>query len=97
MLTTALMRMRKTLGICVILSAAALVVAAAPRSQPTKVHVKTLKNGHFQLMVGNKPYIMKGVCYNPVPIGSTHDFDFWSDPRKPWMVDGELMKKMGVI
>ena len=61
-----------------------------------KVYVKTLKNGHYQLIAGGKPYIIKGVCYNPVPIGKSHDYDYWSDPAKPWMADGELMKKMGI-
>ncbi len=47
-------------------------------------------------MVGGRPYVVKGVCYNPVPIGESHDYDFWSDPSEPWKKDGELMKKMGV-
>ncbi|MBI5874073.1 MAG: hypothetical protein HZB36_08085 [Candidatus Omnitrophica bacterium] len=61
-----------------------------------KVYVKTLKNGHYQLIVDGRPYVVKGVCYNPVPIGSSHDYDFWSDAGEPWKKDGELMKKMGV-
>jgi hypothetical protein len=60
------------------------------------VYVKTLKNGRYQLMVDNKPFIIKGVCYSPIPIGQGHDYDFWSDPGKPWETDGALMKKMGV-
>ncbi len=60
-----------------------------------KVYVRTLKNNHYQLIVDGRPYIVKGTCYNPIPIGQTHDYDFWSDPARPWMVDGALMKKMG--
>jgi endo-1,4-beta-mannosidase len=65
-----------------------------------KVYIKKLKNGHYQLIVERKPYIVKGVCYNPIPIGKNHQdldgYDWWSDPNKPWMVDGKLMQDMGV-
>lgn len=61
-----------------------------------KVFIKTFKNGHYQLIVNNKPYIIKGVCYNPIPIGKNYEYDWWSDPNKPWEVDGKLMKDMGV-
>ncbi|MDD5617738.1 MAG: glycoside hydrolase family 2 TIM barrel-domain containing protein [Candidatus Omnitrophica bacterium] len=63
---------------------------------PSKVTVKKLKNGHYQLLVDKKPFIVKGVCYSPVPIGEGYEYDFWSDPNEAWKVDGELMKKMGV-
>jgi len=69
--------------------------AVRPRISP-KVEVKKLKNNHYQLLVDSKPFIVKGVCYNPVPIGESHSYDFWSDAKEPWKVDGELMKKMGV-
>lgn len=47
-------------------------------------------------MVNGSPYIVKGVCYNPIPIGSNHEYDWWSDTKKPWIIDGKLMKEMGV-
>lgn len=68
-------------------------VGAAPRP---KVYIKKLKNGHYQLIVERKPYIVKGVCYNPIPIGQNHEYDWWSDPNKPWLTDGKLMKEMGI-
>ncbi len=61
-----------------------------------KVYVKMLKNGHYQLIVAGRPFIVKGVCYNPIPIGQTHDYNFWADSQEPWKKDGEMMKKMGV-
>lgn len=68
--------------------------ASVPRP---KVYVKKLlPNGHYQLIVDNRLYVIKGVCYNPIPIGQTHDYDWWSDPNKPWLVDGKLMQKMGI-
>ncbi len=60
------------------------------------VYIKKLKNNYYQLIVDKKPYIVKGVCYNPVPIGKNHEYDWWSDPNKPWIVDGKLMHEMGV-
>ncbi len=71
-------------------------LAGMGKAPSRKVYVKTLKNGHYQLMVAGAPFIVKGVCYNPIPIGQSHDYDFWSDPSEPWKKDGELMKKMGV-
>lgn len=60
------------------------------------VSVKRFRNGHFRLLVQGRPYVIKGVCYNPIPIGENHSYDWWSDPNKPWMVDGKLMQEMGV-
>jgi len=48
------------------------------------------------LIVKSKPYVVKGVCYSPIPIGQKHDYDWWSDPAQPWLVDGKLMQEMGV-
>ncbi|MFH1691543.1 MAG: hypothetical protein ABIC68_03095 [Candidatus Omnitrophota bacterium] len=61
-----------------------------------KVSVEVLKNGHFRLKVDGRPFIVKGVCYNPISIGKTHDYNFWGDPLEPWKKDGEMMKKMGI-
>ena len=66
----------------------------ASRALP-KVRIRKLKSS-YQLLVDNKPFLIKGVCYSPVPIGRGHDHDFWSDPNEPWKVDGRLMQAMGV-
>ncbi len=72
-----------------------LLLGAANKPKPA-VFIKTLKNSRYQLRVANKPYVVKGVCYNPIPIGQNHDYDWWSDPYKPWLTDGKLMKEMGI-
>lgn len=72
-----------------------LLLGASSKST-SKVSIRKLKNSHFQLLVNRKPYIIKGVCYSPLPIGQNHEYDWWSDPNKPWIVDGKLMKEMGV-
>ena len=65
--------------------------------QPSpKVYIKQLRNKDYQLIVNGRPYIVKGACYSPIPIGQNHEYDWWSDPRKPWLVDGKLMQEMGV-
>ncbi len=64
--------------------------------RPAKIEVVRLQDGNFQLLVGGRPYFVKGVCYNPVHPGEGLDFNFWGDPNEPWKVDGDLMKKMGV-
>lgn len=64
--------------------------------EPSRVYIKTIDGKRFQLVVKNRPYVIKGMVYNPVPIGENHLYDFWSDSRKPHMVDGKLMKDAGV-
>ncbi|MDD2680160.1 MAG: hypothetical protein PHO03_05140 [Candidatus Omnitrophica bacterium] len=61
-----------------------------------KVYIKQLRNKDYQLMVNGRPYVVKGVCYNPISIGKNHEYDWWSDPGKLWLVDGKLMHEMGV-
>lgn len=81
--------------LCFLFSAIVMTgMGQAPKQQ--KIYVKTLKGGAYQLMAAGKPLIVKGVCYNPIPVGKPNDYDFWNDPAKPWLADGELMQKMGV-
>ncbi len=49
-----------------------------------------------KLLVNGKPFMIRGVCYSPVPIGKDYEYNFWGDPAKPWLTDGKLMKEMGV-
>ncbi len=61
-----------------------------------KTYIKKTDANTYQLIVDGKPFIVKGVCYNPIPTGESHLYNWWGDARRPWMVDGKLMKKMGV-
>ena len=79
----------------VILVGGFFLIGMASKTSPT-VYIKRLKNGHYQLMVSGRPYIIKGVCYNPVPVGENHAYEWWQDPNKPWIVDGKLMQEMGI-
>ena len=73
-----------------------LLSGAAPKNAPSRVTIRKFKGNHYQLLVNSKPFIVKGVCYNPIPIGENHSYDWWSDPNKPWLIDGKLMKDMGI-
>jgi hypothetical protein len=70
------------------------VLSACQRTQG--VYIQKLKNQDYRLIVLGRPYVVKGVCYNPIPISLNHEYDWWSDTNKPWIVDGKLMKEMGV-
>jgi hypothetical protein len=87
---------RLTTGVFVSLCLCALALLGMAKPLKAKVYIQKLKNGHYRLIADRKPFIVKGVCYNPVPIGQNHENDWWSDPNKPWLEDGRLMKAMGV-
>ncbi|MBU0633962.1 MAG: hypothetical protein KKB82_05620 [Candidatus Omnitrophica bacterium] len=57
--------------------------------------IEQLENGHWQMLVNDEVYVVKGVCYAPIPIGKSHLYDYMCDPNKPWMVGGKLMEEMG--
>jgi len=61
-----------------------------------QVSISVDENKHYQLIVDGSQFIIKGVCYSPVPIGKHHGFDFWQQDLEVFKVDGELMKKLGV-
>ncbi len=102
--------MNKKLIIILIVAAGILVAAYAAYdkfySGSSKVPAVTVvrtggqdpggKDVGYQLLVDGKPYFVRGVCYNPIPIGKDYEYNFWGDMGKPWLQDGKLMKEMGV-
>ncbi len=54
------------------------------------------KTGDQKLFIDGKPFLIKGVCYQPIPIGKDYEFDYWSDGKKPWKNDGKMMKSIGI-
>lgn len=61
-----------------------------------KIFLKKLNTNHFELIVQDKPFIIKGVCYNPTPVGKGPEYDLFIDKTEPWRIDGKLMKDIGV-
>ncbi len=82
------------LTFCLLFSFSVLVFAKEAR--PSKVEIRKYNDSRYRLLVNRRDYAIKGVCYNPVPIGEGYDYDFFNDPRKPWLVDGALMKQAGI-
>jgi beta-galactosidase/beta-glucuronidase len=64
--------------------------------QPNKISIQRMKNGEFQLLVDEKPFFIRGIVYQPIPIGQNHQYNFWADPHQPWIEDGRLMQQLGV-
>ncbi|MBU3934304.1 MAG: hypothetical protein KKH11_06545 [Candidatus Omnitrophica bacterium] len=60
-----------------------------------KVFIQKTKKGHSQLLVEGKPYLVRGVVYQPIPIGQNHQYNFWADANQPWIEDARLMRRMG--
>ena len=56
---------------------------------------KNAKGDHV-LLVNNRPLVIRGVCYSPIPIGQGPVYNWWGDPAKPWIHDGKLMKEAGI-
>lgn len=63
---------------------------------PKRITVSKDKNGRYQLTVDNKAYVIKGVCYSPIPIGKNYTFDFWQQDLDVFRKDAQLMEELGV-
>ena len=80
-------------GLCIVLGLIFFFKFLLPSP---RVSIRKMRNAHFQLLTEGKPYLIKGVVYQPIPIGQNHQYNFWADPNEPWIEDGRLMQKMGV-
>lgn len=62
------------------------------------ISVANVENkGWVLLDDSNTPFIIRGVCYSPVPIGQNiYTYDIFSDDNRLWLTDAEYMEKMGV-
>jgi len=59
--------------------------------------VKQSNNGWVLYDDTNNPFIIKGVCYSPTPIGETvWVYNMFEDENRPWFTDGDYMEQMGV-
>lgn len=47
-----------------------------------RVRVRQYENGHWQLLVEEKPWLIKGIIYSPIPVGESYDENTVQD----WMV-----------
>jgi len=65
-------------------------------AEPSKIEIKRTDDGGYYLTVNKKPFLIKGVIYNPTPICQGYDYEFFNDKNKQWLVDGKLMKDAGI-
>ncbi len=65
-------------------------------AENSKIEIKTTPEKGYYLAVNGKPFLIKGVIYNPTPICKGYDYEFLSDPSKPWLIDGKLMQEAGI-
>ncbi len=63
-----------------------------------KADISIYKNtkGDYVLLVKGRPFIVRGVCYSPIPIGQGPIYNWWGDNARPWIADGKLMKEAGI-
>ncbi|MCF7916617.1 MAG: hypothetical protein K9L61_02440 [Candidatus Omnitrophica bacterium] len=70
---------------------------AKKSNQSAPVEIKKNSKGGYTLYVEEKPFITKGMIYNPTPIGKGPAYDFFTHQPSPWTeIDGKLMAEMGV-
>jgi beta-galactosidase len=63
---------------------------------PKQVKIESTDQGGYFLTINGQAFFAMGVGYNPTPVGKGYDYDFFSDPNKPWLIDGKLMKEAGI-
>lgn len=78
-------------------AAAVFLLVGSGCGLPKRIEVLENKDGGYSLYVNQKPFLIKGVIYNPTPIGEGPGYNFFTQSPKPWeAIDGKLMKQMGV-
>ncbi|MFA6281111.1 MAG: hypothetical protein WCY05_01250 [Candidatus Omnitrophota bacterium] len=65
-------------------------------AESSKIEIKTTPENGYYLTVNEKPFLIKGIIYNPTPICKGYDYEFLLDPAKPWLIDGKLMQEAGI-
>jgi len=61
-----------------------------------EVEIRKNSEGGFTLTTGGEPLVLRGVVYNPVPVGSDGTADFWPAAIGSLAEDTKLMSEMGV-
>ena len=65
-------------------------------SQKSGTSISLNSQGDYVLLADGKPFVVRGVCYNPIPIGNSYLYNWWGDAAKPWMTDGKMMADAGI-
>ncbi len=88
----------KNIALLPVIAVFLLTVPGCGRPDPEKtIEIKTTDEGGYALYINQDPFLINGVIYNPTPIGEGPGYNFFQDRPKPWeVVDGKLMKDMGI-
>lgn len=66
-------------------------------SPAKQIEIKETGEGGYSLYVNQEPFLIRGVVYNPTPVGKGPGYNFFTHQPKPWEVtDGQLMQDMGI-
>lgn len=88
--------MKKIITSLIVYACLGCVVASSVLAEAEKIELKTTAEKGYYLEVAGKPFLAKGVIYNPTPIGEGYSYDLFLDKTKPWLIDGKLMKQLGI-
>jgi len=61
-----------------------------------RIEIREAEEGKYLFYLEGEPFLVKGVAYNPIPVGKGYDYNFLSNENKPWLIDGQLMKDTGI-
>ncbi len=85
-----------SLGLFVCLGGGALFVILKNKKVGGMPEIRIDRTDGYRLLVDGKPFLIRGVCYNPVPVGESFQFNFWTNSYPVIDIDGELMKQANV-
>ena len=90
--------MKKVIPILIVIGAVFFAIYFLSNNRgPSKLpNIAIDKSNGYKLLLDGKPFLIKGVCYSPIPVGKDYEYNFWGDPNKPWLLDGKLMQEAGV-
>lgn len=80
---------------CALITIICLLIGTTNFCFAKNIEIKSIDKA-YSFLIDGEPFLIKGVNYNPVPIGKGYDNDFPSDENKPWLVDGKLMSEIGI-
>lgn len=90
-------RLKIAYGIFFLTAFIFLTLTATGCNKEKVIEILPNSEGGYTLYVNRSPFLVRGVIYNPTPIGEGPGYNFFKHRPKPWeAIDGKLMKEMGV-
>ncbi len=87
----------KFTGFALFLMFIALLTTLEGCDRKKLIEIERNEKGGYRLLVNREPFMIRGVIYNPTPIGEGPGYNFFTHRPKPWkVIDGKLMEEMGI-